>query len=212
MDYELPLVDYKLDSETKSTSKNLTPFDVNNYFSSNESNSPNNQNLSEVSENIFKIVKDYTKMTQQTAKENIPTVSDRMKIKRDNKKLLLGEKKRREEESTNTNNNNTQTHSSILSTKKEKEFIVEDDKVIKLNNQPDKNTKKEIKMIRNRISAQKSRDRKRYEMEQLQEYSKTLFNENKTLKKKLEESESNYLNLKGKIKQCPTCSQIQNKK
>lgn len=51
-------------------------------------------------------------------------------------------------------------------------------------------SKKELKMLRNRISAQKSRDRKKKEMDDLKLITQELFNQNIKLKKQLEEKEN----------------------
>lgn len=51
-------------------------------------------------------------------------------------------------------------------------------------------SKKELKMLRNRISAQKSRDRKKKEMDDLKLITQELFNQNVKLKKRLEEKET----------------------
>ncbi len=57
-------------------------------------------------------------------------------------------------------------------------------------------SKKELKMLRNRISAQKSRDRKKKEMDDLKIITQELFNQNIKLKKQLEEKENTITEIK----------------
>lgn len=71
------------------------------------------------------------------------------------KKLLLNKKKLRE-------------------LNQEKKYIIIDDKVIRLSKSLTLKEKKEIKTIRNRISAQKSRDNKKLEFEELKKENKRL--------------------------------------
>jgi len=56
--------------------------------------------------------------------------------------------------------------------------------------------KKELKMLRNRISAQKSRDRKKKEMDDLKLITQELFNQNVLLKKQLEEKDNQISDIK----------------
>lgn len=66
-----------------------------------------------------------------------------------------------------------------------KDFIIEDDKIIILNDLLDEKTKKEIKMLRNRISAQQSRDRKKLELNEYKNLSNKLTVEIQLLKNEL---------------------------
>lgn len=66
--------------------------------------------------------------------------------------------------------------------------------------------KKEMKAIRNRISAQLSRDRKKKEFEDLQKFSQKLLDENKQLKKDLTSKSRELINLTNQIsKLCKNC-------
>lgn len=66
-----------------------------------------------------------------------------------------------------------------------KDFIIENDKIIILNDRLDEKSKKEIRMLRNRISAQKSRDNKKRELSEYKIFSNQVCNENEKLKNKL---------------------------
>ena len=57
-------------------------------------------------------------------------------------------------------------------------------------------SKSEMKAIRNRISAQLSRDRKKKEFEDLQKFSQKLLDENKRLKKELTTKNREIINFK----------------
>lgn len=67
-------------------------------------------------------------------------------------------------------------------------------------------SKKEMKMLRNRISAQRSRDRKKKELDDIKVISQDLLNQNCNLKKELESKEKELINLKEKLnKLCQNC-------
>jgi hypothetical protein len=107
-------------------------------------------------------------------KERMMTLSKKMRMKAEKAKMLLGEKTNRKE---NIN---------------KEYFVTNDNKVIPLTMYPDKLSAKEIRMLRNRISAQESRDRRKAEFEKLKEISDNLMNDNIELKRKLEEKENEF--------------------
>ena len=77
--------------------------------------------------------------------------------------------------------------------------------------QPTQLSKKEIKMYRNRISAQRSRDRKKKEMDDLKMISKNLLDENNYLKKELEIRDRELFEMREKLsKLCSNCVQAVN--
>jgi hypothetical protein len=123
-------------------------------------------------------------------------LSDRMKYKKEKAKMLLGKKRNTDSDEANS------LHASTSS----KNYIIEEDKLIPLTDKLDTFTKKEIKMLRNRMSAQKSRDKKKKEFDELKEFSLSLQNENKILKHKLGNAEKEVDFMKRKIKSCPKCS------
>lgn len=70
-------------------------------------------------------------------------------------------------------------------------------------------TKKQIKMIKNRLSAQRSRNRKKREYEEMLEFGKAIFKENHDLKEKCRSKDRELRELKEKL--CKKCSQYANK-
>ncbi len=96
-----------------------------------------------------------------------------------------------------------------------KDYLIENDKLIILTNNPDEKTKKEIRILRNRISAQKSRDRKKNELREFKEFSNILYNENQYLKCKINEKEEETEGLKKHIRNyennlCDQCQYLKN--
>ncbi|MCQ2817867.1 MAG: hypothetical protein MJ252_11435 [archaeon] len=100
------------------------------------------------------------------------TLSERMKIKKEKVKKNLLEKKTQRSNFTENSKREESKIEGPIDEEKEKEIIAQ---ILK--------TKKEIKMVRNRISAQRSRDRKKKEFDDLQALAKSLMEENKKLKK-----------------------------
>jgi hypothetical protein len=117
-------------------------------------------------------------------------LSERMKFKKEKAKMLLGKKR----------NCDTEEDNSLHASTESKNYIIEEEKLIPLSDKLDSLTKKEIKILRNRMSAQKSRDRKKRELEELKVLSQDLKKENKILKDKLSNAEIEIILLKRKIK------------
>lgn len=226
-DFDLKMNDFAIEkSETKSNTKVPSPlhdFNVNSnlfnniidYFVNNQNRENFNKNIEE-KKKIFEIEKHKRQNDKiNEEKKSSPVDSDsskvpsnlsqRMKLKKEKTKQLLREKKNREVDDLNSSSVNSSYNGHSLKTTDAivKDFVVDNDKIIKLNDKLDSFTKKEIKILRNRISAQKSRDRKREEFDELKEYSANLYNENSNLKKRLEEREKEIINLKKKL--CENC-------
>lgn len=100
------------------------------------------------------------------------THSERMKLKKERAKFLLEKKRDR-----------SQLDQSVM---KENEEVMEENTNSLCYSKVTTNTVKEVKMLRNRISAQRSRDRKKKEIDDLKTISQNLLNENYMLKKELE--------------------------
>jgi len=106
-------------------------------------------------------------------------LSERMKIKKEKAKLLLDKKTNRE-------------HNSIS--------LIENNKKI---------SKKELKMLRNRLSAQKSRDRKKKEFDKLKQLTEDLINENNILKNKIKNNENKFYQINNTFQYlCKDCKEI----
>ena len=117
---------------------------------------------------------------------NLLSLNERMKIKKEKTKKLLENKKKREEEESKENNS------------KENNIINSLDKVAL-----SKLSKKEIKMWRNRLSAQRSRDRRKKELLDLKIITKNLFQENQKLRNGIKERDNKINQLMRLL--CPEC-------
>ena len=160
---------------------NNNNIDLSTIGNSNQNNNTNSIESNEFFPNDFK---------------NLP-LKERMKYKIDKTKKML-------EKKTNRNNND------ILPLKEE--TIDNNNKNSKNNNlninDLDKNnlSKKELKMLRNRLSAQRSRDRKKKEFDELKTLTQNLLTENKNLKNEILQKNSIINKLKNILKNlCPNC-------
>ena len=124
-----------------------------------------------------------------------------------NKENNISDNEKKANKINNTNNSNilinTSTNSNFdlnisNSDKEPKDYIIEDDKLIIINDKLDEKTKKEIRILRNRISAQKSRDRKKIELKEFKHFSNNLYDENQSLKNEINKKEQEFLLLKKK--------------
>ena len=141
--------------------------------------------------------------------QNIP-LKERMKIKKEKTKKLLENKTQRNnlnEESkennleniSNSNNNQENISSSnIHSINNSQNNILNPDLISKMN-------KKEIKMLRNRLSAQRSRDRKKQELIDLKTITKSLLEENEKLRNDIKERDNKINQLLNLI--CTKCKE-----
>lgn len=142
------------------------------------------------------------------------TITERMKFKREKTKMLLEKKtKRHNEESsfsrTCLNETKATNFSNINGSLNVNEILIND---LTCNTvQQNTITKKDIKMLRNRISAQRSRDRKKKEMDELKLISQNLINETLNLKQQLDIKDRELMLLKEKLsKICKKCTGIVN--
>jgi hypothetical protein len=129
-----------------------------------------------------------------------------MKYKIDKTKKML-------EKKTNRNNNNNNNEISLKEEINNKNSKNSKNKNSINNNNNnfndlDKNnlSKKELKMLRNRLSAQRSRDRKKKEFDELKTLTKNLLTENEKLKNEILQKDSIINKLKDILKNlCPNC-------
>lgn len=113
-----------------------------------------------------------------------------MRLKKEKAKSLLDEKKLYSEKESQNN----------------KYFLDVENKIIPIISNLDFKTKQEIKMIRNRISAQKSRDRKKQEFDELSFFTEKLKVENLNLQTALLNTQNELSHLKTKIQNCERCN------
>ena len=147
--------------------------------------------------------------------QNIP-LKERMKLKKQKTKKLLENKTHRmntQEESKENNieknsiSNNTQENISSSASGNNNNNTINN---LSLNgtlnpSMISKMNKKEIKMLRNRLSAQRSRDRKKKELLDLKTITKSLFEENEKLRNEIKERDDKINELINLL--CPKCQE-----
>lgn len=180
----------------------------------------NDNENKELKKNLFKIQSDVNINNKDSSNEenyemlnnykNIP-LKERMSIKKQKTKKLLENKTQRistQEESKennvdkNTISNNTQENLSSSSNNNSINNIninsLNPSVIAKMN-------KKEIKMLRNRLSAQRSRDRKKKELIDLKTITRNLFEENEKLRNEIKERDNKIKELINLL--CPKCQE-----
>ena len=201
------------------------------------SDSNNNENKDQSKKNIFKIQsicstskgdssqnlinnKDY--LSEENNNEynyqNIP-LKERMRIKKQKTKKLLENKTQRttikEESKENISEKNEVSNNTLESNLGYTENInntsnINSPNMNNLNpNFSSKMSKKEIKMLRNRQSAQRSRDRKKKELFDLKTITKNLLQENEKLRNDIKERDNKIKFLLNQL--CPNCREKINK-
>ena len=123
--------------------------------------------------------------------QNIP-LNERMKIKKEKTKKLLENKKKRSniEEETKENNELRNNQGNNIKNNLDKLAL-------------SKLSKKELKMWRNRLSAQRSRDRRKKELFDLKIITKNLLQENQKLRNEIKERDDKINHLMNLL--CPEC-------
>lgn len=202
-----------------------------NYINNNYQNNPNNNNINSNNSNNQK---NLNSSSQANNYNNNNDAAAKNNSKQEKKKQNLTEKQTAEKscekksDLTNTNNlNETEFENSAALVKSFENKINLDNESFSSNG-TSKNyscmdislnensfsgicnrnnlSKKELKMLRNRISAQKSRDRKKKEMDDLKLITQELFNQNIKLKKQLEEKENKISEFKDMFNSlCESC-------
>ena len=153
--------------------------------------------------------------------QNIP-LKERMKLKKQKTKKLLENKTHRmntqeeskennlEKNSTSNNSQENNSSSTINNNSNNSSTINNLNLNYTLNpSMISKMNKKEIKMLRNRLSAQRSRDRKKKELLDLKAITKSLFEENEKLRNEIKERDNKINELINLL--CPKCQEKINK-
>ena len=123
-----------------------------------------------------------------------------MKLKKEKTKKIL-EKKIKRNENNNLIDKNSKEN-------KKKDIPINEEKNSKKKENKSQ-LKKETKMLRNRLSAQKSRDKKKKEFEYYKKLSQDLLKENSILKEELEKRDYDINLIKESIKTlCPECKKL----
>ena len=139
--------------------------------------------------------------------QNIP-LKERMKIKKEKTKKLLENKTLRSKTDEESKENNMEKNDMIMNNNKNLESNININNYNFNINNIDKSilsklSKKEIKMWRNRLSAQRSRDRKKKELLDLKAITKSLLQENEKLRHGIKERDDKIKQLMSLL--CPEC-------
>ena len=138
--------------------------------------------------------------------QNIP-LKERMKIKKEKTKKLLENKTLRSKTDEESKENNMEKNNWIINNKNQESNININNYNFNINNIDksilSKLSKKEIKMWRNRLSAQRSRDRKKKELLDLKAITKSLLQENEKLRHGIIERDDKIKKLMSLL--CPEC-------
>lgn len=146
--------------------------------------------------------------------QNIP-LKERMKLKKQKTKKLLENKTHRMNTQEESKENNSQENISSSTSNNNSSSNNNSNSSSTINNLSLNNTlnpsmiskmnKKEIKMLRNRLSAQRSRDRKKKELLDLKAITKSLFEENEKLRNEIKERDNKINELINLL--CPKCQE-----
>ena len=139
--------------------------------------------------------------------QNIP-LKERMKIKKEKTKKLLENKTLRSKTDEESKENNSDKNILMMNNNKSQESNININNYNFNINNIDKSilsklSKKEIKMWRNRLSAQRSRDRKKKELLDLKSITKSLLQENEKLRQGIKERDNKINQLMNLL--CPEC-------
>ena len=139
--------------------------------------------------------------------QNIP-LKERMKIKKEKTKKLLENKTLRSKTDEESKENNMEKNDMIMNNNKNLESNININNYNFNINNIDKSilsklSKKEIKMWRNRLSAQRSRDRKKKELLDLKAITKSLLQENEKFRQGIKERDNKINQLMNLL--CPEC-------
>ena len=153
------------------------------------------------------------------------SLKERMKIKKQKTKKLLENKTQRttiHEESKENNdeknnsvslNNNQENILGLISNNNNSSYSINNNNLNSTNinninqdqNALSKMSKKQLKMLRNRVSAQRSRDRKKKELIDLKSITKSLLEENEKLRNEIKERDNKINKLLNLL--CPNCQE-----
>lgn len=206
----------KFESDTKyNENKDLNKknlFKIQSFSSTSKGDS--NHNILKTKESVSEDNNEYMNLYQNIS------LKERMKIKKEKTKKLLENKTQRKEVQEESKENNIEKNSiSNNSQENISAYNINNNSGILNNSQNNilnpelisKMSKKEIKMLRNRLSAQRSRDRKKQELIDLKTITKNLLEENEKLRNEIKERDNKINELLNLL--CPKCQEkIKNNK
>ena len=196
-----------IDNKNKEINNKKNLFKIQTFSSTSKDDSKNKEFSLSDDINNSNVVSNSNNNNSTNFFQNIP-LKERMKIKKEKTKKLLENKTLRSKTDEESKENNSDKNILMMNNNKSQESNININNYNFNINNIDKSilsklSKKEIKMWRNRLSAQRSRDRKKKELIDLKAITKSLLQENEKLRHGIKERDD-------KIKQlmyllCPEC-------
>ena len=196
-----------IDNKNKEINNKKNLFKIQTFSSTSKDDSKNKEFSLSDDINNSNVVSNSNNNNSTNFFQNIP-LKERMKIKKEKTKKLLENKTLRSKTDEESKENNMDKNDMIMNNNKNLESNININNYNFNINNIDKSilsqlSKKEIKMWRNRLSAQRSRDRKKKELIDLKAITKSLLQENEKLRHGIKERDDKIKQLMNLL--CPEC-------
>jgi len=196
-----------IDNKNKEINNKKNLFKIQTFSSTSKDDSKNKEFSLSDDINNSNVVSNSNNNSSTNFFQNIP-LKERMKIKKEKTKKLLENKTLRSKTDEESKENNMEKNDMIMNNNKNLESNININNYNFNINNIDKSilsklSKKEIKMWRNRLSAQRSRDRKKKELLDLKAITKSLLQENEKLRQGIKERDNKINQLMNLL--CPEC-------
>ena len=196
-----------IDNKNKEINNKKNLFKIQTFSSTSKDDSKNKEFSLSDDINNSNVVSNSNNNNSTNFIQNIP-LKERMKIKKEKTKKLLENKTLRSKTDEESKENNMDKNDMIMNNNKNLESNININNYNFNINNIDKSilsqlSKKEIKMWRNRLSAQRSRDRKKKELLDLKSITKSLLQENEKLRQGIKERDNKINQLMNLL--CPEC-------
>ena len=196
-----------IDNKNKEINNKKNLFKIQTFSSTSKDDSKNKEFSLSDEINNSNVVSNSNNNSSTNFFQNIP-LKERMKIKKEKTKKLLENKTLRSKTDEESKENNMDKNDMIMNNNKNLESNININNYNFNINNIDKSilsqlSKKEIKMWRNRLSAQRSRDRKKKELLDLKSITKSLLQENEKLRQGIKERDNKINQLMNLL--CPEC-------
>ena len=196
-----------IDNKNKEINNKKNLFKIQTFSSTSKDDSKNKEFSLSDDINNSNVVSNSNNNNSTNFFQNIP-LKERMKIKKEKTKKLLENKTLRSKTDEESKENNSDKNILMMNNNKSQESNININNYNFNINNIDKSilsklSKKEIKMWRNRLSAQRSRDRKKKELLDLKSITKSLLQENEKLRQGIKERDNKINQLMNLL--CPEC-------
>ena len=196
-----------IDNKNKEINNKKNLFKIQTFSSTSKDDSKNKEFSLSDDINNSNVVSNSNNNNSTNFFQNI-SLKERMKIKKEKTKKLLENKTLRSKTDEESKENNMDKNDMIMNNNKNLESNININNYNFNINNIDKSilsqlSKKEIKMWRNRLSAQRSRDRKKKELLDLKSITKSLLQENEKLRQGIKERDNKINQLMNLL--CPEC-------